>query len=232
MHGDNYNIDGLMDSYFEKVKKDLERKIPDYDTPEFRKMGDEIRRRLKDKETDLLITVRRLKILVLGDWYNEEKKQLLSNIKNNLLRNGLYAETIDKYYDMKKAGGLSQLQILETCCINHQLIVFIDGDGKGTITEQNYLCDNYVLQGKVLFFIEESKFDKLKSNPSEYIRDFPTIITYKSSELVDRVVAYSRLRIYRLANIIKKQQSSGAGLHSPTYQPWSMRLRRKKGYKY
>ncbi|MBM3303857.1 MAG: hypothetical protein FJY76_02080, partial [Candidatus Aenigmarchaeota archaeon] len=100
-----------MDSYFEKVKKDLERKIPDYDTPEFRKMGDEIRRRLKDKETDLLITVRRLKILVLGDWYNEEKKQLLSNIKNNLLRNGLYAETIDKYYDMKKAGGLSQLQI-------------------------------------------------------------------------------------------------------------------------
>jgi hypothetical protein len=223
--------DGLMDEYFNEAKRELEERIPDFDTPEFRRMRDGIRKSLKDKETDLLITVRRLKIFVLGDWFNAEKKQLLNEIKNSLLKSGLYAETIDRYYDINKSGGLSQLQILETCCINHQLIVFIDGEGKGTLTEQNYLCDNYVLHGKILFFIEDSKFDKFKDNPSEYIRDFPAIITYHSSELVDSVVTYSRLRVYRLANIIKKQQSSGSGLHSPTYEPWKDRLRGKKGYK-
>ncbi|MBM3303867.1 MAG: hypothetical protein FJY76_02130 [Candidatus Aenigmarchaeota archaeon] len=220
-----------MDGYFDEAKRVLEEKIPEFDTPEFRRMRDEIRKKLTDKEADLLITVRRLKILVLGDWFTAEKKQLLSDIKNNLLKNGLYAETIDRYYDMNKSGGLSQLQILETCCINHQLIVFIDGEGKGTLTEQNYLCSNYVLHGKILFLIDEAKFDKFKDNPSEYIRDFPTIITYKGDELTNKVVTYSKLRIYRLANIIKKQESAGAGLRSPNYEPWKERLKGKKGYK-
>ena len=220
-----------MEEYFKEAKRNLEKKIPDYDSPDFRKMRDEIRKNLKRKESDLLILVRRLKILVLGDWHTSEKKTLLIGIKNTLLRNGLYAEMVDKYYDIGKKGGLSQIQILEDCCINHQLIVFIDGEGKGTITEQNYLRDNYVFHGKILFFIEEPKFDKLKDNPSEYIKDFPAIITYRQKDLLEKVLTYSRFRLYRLADIIKKQVSTGAGLYSLSYKPWKVRLRRK-GYKY
>ena len=149
-------------------------------------MRNKIRKELKKKESDQYILTRRLKILVLGDWNSTEKKQRLLTIKNNLLKNGLYAETIDNYYDMEKKGGLSQLQILEFCCINHQLIIFIDGEGKGTITEQNYLTENYQLQGKVIFFVEEKKLAKFFDDPSCYIKSFPTIISYNEPELLDK----------------------------------------------
>ena len=104
------------------------------------------------------------------------------------------------------------------------MIVFIDGDGKGTITEQNYLSDTYIFHGKILFFIDVLKFDKLKHNPSEYIKDFPTITPYNNSELLDQVLIYSRLRVYRLASIIQKQSTTGRGLRSLTYRPWKDRL--------
>ena len=84
-----------------------------------------------------------------------------------------------------------------------------------------------MFQGKVIFFIEKSKFDKLKDNPSEYIKDFPAIITYEGDELLDKTLVYSRLRLYRLATIIQKQESTGRGLKRPTYTPWSKRLGKK-----
>ncbi len=216
-----------MTDYFEETKKILEEKIPDYDSSDFRKLGDKIRKGLKKKESDLLILVRSLKILVLGDWHTEEKKNILLGIKNTLLKNGMYAETIDNYYDMKKKGGLSQVEILEHCCINHQLIVFIDGEGSGTITEQNYLSDNYVFHGKVLFFIEESKFDRFKNNPSEYIKDFPTIIVYSKNKLLESILIYSRFRLYRLACIIQKQTMQKKGLYGSKYIPWKHRLKKR-----
>jgi len=216
------------DSYdfFKETKKELEEQIPEYNTPDFKKIRNNIIKQLQKEENDLILLIRRLKILVLGDWYSKEKRELLVEIKNNLLKQGLYAETIDKYYDIHKKGGLSQTQILETCCINHQLIVFIDGDGKGTLTEQNYLCENYVLHGKVIFFIEEQKFNKLKEDPSQYIKSFPTIVIHKKPELSDTALVYSRLRIYRLAEIIKKQALTKKGLKNPLYQPWKKRLKR------
>ena len=214
-----------MDEYFEKIKKNLEQKIPSFDSSDFKKVGDKIRKELQKKENDYLILIRRLKILVLGDWYSKEKKQRLIDIKNMLLEHGLYAETIDKYYDLSKKGGLTPEQILETCCINHQLIVFLDGDGKGTITEQNYLSANYPLQGKVIFFIEEYKFNQMKDDPSKYLKSFPTIITYKEPELIHKVLVFSRFRIYRLAEIIELQSSRRKGLQNPNYHPWKRRLK-------
>lgn len=219
--------DYLSDNYFQMIKKELEKKIPNYDSEDFKRTRNEIKKQLEKKESDLLILIRSLKVLILGDWYNEEEKKLLYGIKNNLLKNGLYAETIDKYYDMRKVGGLSQIQILENCAINHQLIVFIDGEGKGTITEQNYFTENYIFHGKMIFFIEKSKFDKMKHNPSEYFRDFPTIITYFKKTLTDDVLVYARFRVYRLANIIQKQIVRGKGLKGPRYEPWTYRLRKR-----
>ena len=175
-----------MDDYFIEIKKNMEEQIPEFDSPEFKKMRDTIQRELQKKESDFLILVRRLKILILGDWYTKEKRHKLIEIKNTLLKNGLYCETVDTYYDLQKKGGLSQIQILESCCINHQLIVFIDGDGKGTITEQNYLCQNYMFHGKIIFFIDEEKFNKLKANPNEYLKSFPTIIPCKPAELTEK----------------------------------------------
>ena len=219
-----------MDTYFDETKKRLEENIPDYDTPEFKKMRDKIKKELSKKENDFLILIRKLKILVLGDWFNEQKRALLTGIKTNLLRSGLYAETIDKYYDMNKKDGLSQIQIFESCCINHQLIVFIDGEGAGTITEQNYLREYYALMGKVLFFIKESKFNELKNNPNEYIKDFPTIIEYKNEEeLLEKTLVYSRFRLYRLASIIQKQLSTGTGMYGIDYVPWRDRLKKVMG---
>ena len=95
-----------MEDYFEEIKEEFKRKIPEFDSPDFEKIRNKIRSELKKKENEYLILVRSLKILILGDWYTEEKKQILYNIKNNLLKNGLYAETVDKYYDVKKIGGL------------------------------------------------------------------------------------------------------------------------------
>lgn len=216
-----------MKDYFKEVKKKLEEKIPDYDTIQFKRLRNKIRERLEKKENDFLIIIRSLSILILGDWYNKEKKELLLEIKNNLLKNGLYAETIDKYYDVKKKGGLSQIQILEECCINHQLIIFIEGEGKGTIIDQNYICENYWFHGKVIFFIEESKFNEMKNDPSKYIRDFPTIITYKKGELLEKTKVFSRLRLYRLAHIIQKQSYKGRGLYSKDYVPWKDRIEKR-----
>lgn len=215
-----------MEDYFEKAKKELESKIPDYESSQFKKMRDKIKKELKKKENELLILVRRFKILILGDWNTEEKKKVLIEIKDTLLNNGLYAETIDKYYNMNKKGGLSQKQILESCCVNHQLIVLIDGSGAGTLTEQNYLADNYIFHGKVIFFIDENKFNKLKDSPSEYIKDFPTIITYTKNELVEKALVYPRFRLYRLAGIIQKQSSSRKGMFGSRYVPWAHRLGR------
>lgn len=217
-----------MGDYFTTIKERAKAKIPPYGSAEFGKLGDDIRKQLKKKENDFLILIRSLKTLVLGDWGTPEKKRLLLEVKETLLKNGLYAETIDSYYDIGKKDGLSQIQILETCLINHQLIAFIDGDGPGTITEQNYIADNYVFQGKVIFFIEEEKFVALAHKPSEYIKDFPTIITYKGSGLAEAVLVYSRFRLYRLAGIIQRQASRGKGPHGSGYVNWKRRLRTQK----
>jgi hypothetical protein len=216
------------DDYYLDAKAKFQRVIPAYSDADFTKMGDEIRKNLMKKENDLLIIRRSLKTIVLGDWNSPEKMQRLLDIKNSLLKNQLYAETIDKYYDMNKAGGLSQLQILESCCIMHQLIVFLDGEGPGTITEQNYLSDEYRLHGKVLFFIENGKFDGLKSNPSSYIKSFPTIVPYASTSLLDTVLTFARLRIYRLAGIIYLQSQNGKGLKKSNYEPWKKRLAKRR----
>ncbi|MAG17915.1 MAG: hypothetical protein CL944_00370 [Candidatus Diapherotrites archaeon] len=211
--------------YFRETKENLEKKIPSYDSDKFGKIRSQIRKKLQEREADFYVLLRNLKVLVLGDWYTKEKKQLLHSVKNHLLKNGVYAETIDKYYDTEKKGGLSQLQVLETCCISHQLIVFIDGDGKGTVTEQNYLSENYVFQGKIIFFIEQRKFDKLKANPSEYIKCFPAIYPYTSSELLDKILIYSNLRLYRLAEIIEHQNRTKKGLKRQNYTSWRTRLK-------
>lgn len=218
-----------MEDYFKETKKRLEERIPDIESPDFKKMGEKIRKELQKKENEKTIILRRLKILILGDWYTEEKKGRLSAVKNTLLKSGLYAETIDGYYDTAKRSGLSPQQVLETCCIYHQLIVFIDGDGKGTITEQNYLAANYIFHGKIVFFIEESKFNRLKDNPNEYIKSFPTIVPYdgSTSDLEDKAVTYARLRMHRLAEIIQNQEKSGRGLKNPNYEPWKKRLKRR-----
>ncbi|MCX6777619.1 MAG: hypothetical protein NT157_01920 [Candidatus Micrarchaeota archaeon] len=213
-----------MENYFKETKERLGRDIPSYDSVDFKKLSDNIRKELQKEENEYGILVRHLKILLLGDWYTQEKKRLLDSIKNNLLANGLYAETIDGYYDVGKKDSLNQIQILYTCCVKHQLMVFVDGSGAGTITEQNFLRQYYSLQGKTIFFIEQKKFDKLKEKPSEYIGDFPTIITYKKPELLDKVLVYSRFRIHRLARIIHYQKRHMLGLTRPEYKPWSQRL--------
>ena len=108
-----------MDDYFITIKENAKSKIPPYETAEFRKLGDDIREQLKKKESDFLVLLRSLKTLVLGDWGTPEKKKVLQKVKATLLKNGLYAETIDEYYDMRKKDGLSQIKILEECSIDH-----------------------------------------------------------------------------------------------------------------
>lgn len=214
-----------MENYLSQIKENLEKGIPDYGTRAFEKIRDDIRKQLAKKENDSLLIRRGLKVLVLGDWFDQPKRDLLYQIRNTLLKNGIYAETVDSYYDMNKKSGLSQIQILETCCTSHQLIIFIDGEGKGTITEQNYLANEYLFHGKIVFFINEPKFNDLKETPTCYIKSFPTIITYQMPDLLEKVLVYSRFRIYRLTEIIQIQESSGKGLRNPNYQSWSKRLK-------
>ena len=219
----------MVDDYFDGLKKTLSECIPEFDSPDFSRMGDEIRRELKKKESVFLFLIRSFKTLVVGDWNTAEKKKRLVGVRDNLLRNSLYAETIDRYYDLKRKGGLTSVQVFETCCIGHQLIVFVDGEGSGTVTEQNYLSENYCFQGKVIFFIKEGKFDGLKEDPASYVKDFPTIITYRKPELLDKTLVFARLRLYRLAGIIQKQSSTRRGLKNPRYMPWKQRMGKSRG---
>jgi len=214
--------------YFTETKAELEKKIPTPDTDEFRKMQEKIKEGLKKKENEFLLQIRNLKVLILGDWAPEAKRQVLVGVRDTLLKHGFYAQTIDAYHSVKDSGGLPPQEILEVCCINHQLIVFIDGEGKGTVTEQEYLRQNYQFQGKVLFFIEDSKFDKLKDDPCAYFRFFPTIIKYAPNELNDTVLTFAALRLYRLAEIIQLQETRGKGLCGPNYHPWKERLGRRR----
>lgn len=219
-----YNVSDMRD-FFKDAKKSLENKIPVYNTTEFEKLRDTIKNKLKEKENEHLLIVRSLKTVILGDWNTDAKKQKLYNIKNTLLKNGIYAVTVDEYYDMDKRDGLSQMQILEFCCIHHQLIVLIDGMGPGTLTEQNYLADNYIFHGKILYFITQLKFNNFKDNANAYFKDFPTIYTYnRYTDLLDKVVAFSKLRMYRLAEIVQKQKSTGRGLNNPNYMSWKRRM--------
>ncbi|OIO21779.1 hypothetical protein COV61_01240 [Candidatus Micrarchaeota archaeon CG11_big_fil_rev_8_21_14_0_20_47_5] len=221
----------MSEDYFKKTKEKFEAKIPNYGTDSFRKMRDAIRKGLSRQENEHMLRIRRLKTLLLGDWTDEEKKALLHKIKNTLLENGYYAQTIDNYHDPKRVGHYNLTQILEYCCVNHQLIVFIDGEGQGTLTEQNYLAENYIFHGKMLFFIEESKFNKFKQNPNEYFMSFPAIIRYKKTELIDDVLIYVALRIHRLANIIQTQTKHGRGISNSKYVPWKERLSKPKSLK-
>jgi hypothetical protein len=214
----------MLKDYFEETKERFDKVIPEYGTGDFKKMKEDIRKGLQKEDSQYILLRKTLKTLILGDWYNPEKKKILTDIKNSLLKNGYYAQTIDAYRTPATTGGLDQKGVLEYCCVQHQLLVFIDGDGPGTLTEQNYLTDNYLFHGKTIFFIERSKFDKLKINPSEYFMNFPTIIPYTKEELIDDVLTYVALRINRLAHIIMKQSRLGRGLSSNGYRPWSKRL--------
>lgn len=214
--------------YFKETKQKFDAVIPDFGGADFRKFRDKIRKGLEKEEGGHSILIRKLKTLVLGDWNTGEKRKILSDIRNTLLKSGYYAETIDAYYDPEKAGRLSQRQILEYCCISHQLILFIDGEGTGTVTEQNYLAENYIFHGKTIFFIEESKFEKFRGNPSCYFMSFPSIIRYERSRLAEDALAFVSLRIHRLAGIIAMQSKRGRGINSAGYEPWKRRLRSKK----
>ena len=197
--------------YFKKTKKQLEKQIPESDTEEFDAMGEKIRQKLQEKEEELKFIRGQLRVLILADWKGKVKKARLTKIKEKLLDNDIFTRTIDEYYDIYKSTGLTQVQVLETCCPFQSLIIFIDGESTGTLTEQNYLAPRYGLHKKMLFFIEKSKFDELKNKPNEYINSFPAIIPYEKSKLVDDVLAYGKLRIYRFANIIKTQEELGLG---------------------
>ncbi len=218
----------MAEDYFLETKAKLEQQIPEYNSPEFSKMREAIKHQLLKKENDLKLSIRRMKTLILGDWHTLEQRQRLAEIKNTLLKNGFYAETIDGYYDVHKKGGLSQTEILEECCITHQLIVFVDGKGPGTLTEQNYLATEYLFHQKILFFINTSKFDEMKDDPSGYIKSFPAIIPYAEGTLKETVLTFVKLRIYRLIGIISLQSKKGRGLNSTNYQAWSKRLGQKQ----
>ncbi|MEK6924211.1 MAG: hypothetical protein AABW54_03165 [Candidatus Micrarchaeota archaeon] len=194
----------LPSDYFKETKEGLESRIPDYGTDGFQKMQDHIRKELSKEERSFDLLLRSFKILLLGDWNTEAKRKVLQGVRDTLLTAGYYAQTIDAYCDVNKPGGLLAQNILEYCCINHQLIVFIDGEGKGTVTEVEFLRRNYVFQGKVLFFIDAAKFDGLKDNPREYFRIFPTIVKVEAGELNETVLTYSRLRLYRIESCGKE----------------------------
>jgi len=100
-----------MDSYFVELKKNLEKKIPSYDTSDFKKLTEGIKKKLEKKESDFIILVRSLKILVLGDWHTERQRKILTSIKGALLKIGLYARTIDNYYDANKSISITYLAI-------------------------------------------------------------------------------------------------------------------------
>jgi len=202
--------------YFKKTKKQLEERIPESDTDEFDARVEKIRQKLQEKEEELKFIRGQLRVLILADWKGKVRAARLEKVKEKLLENDIFARTIDDYYDIHKADGLTQTQILEICCPFQSLIIFIDGTGTGTLTEQNYLAPRYGLHKKILYFIEKSKFDRLKNKPNEYINNFPAIIPYKKGELVDDVLAYGKLRIYRFANIIKKQEELGLGRRRKT----------------
>ena len=93
----------MTDKYFEELKKNLKEAIPTFDSLDFKRMKDKIKAKLKKKEADFLFLIRSFKTLVVGDWNTtEKKKKRLMSIRDNLLRNSPYAETIDSYYDIKK----------------------------------------------------------------------------------------------------------------------------------
>jgi len=211
--------DSLDSDYFKKIKQRLENKIPDWNSPEYKKTRNKIIDGLKKDEDDFRNLRLNLKTLILGDWNTESKKKRLYNIRNTLISNELYAETINHYYNIYKIGGLTQIHILEKCCRKHQLVILIDGTRPATLKEQDYLAEKYYHHIKIIFFISQAKFNKFKNNPSEYFKDFPTIITYNGDkDLVDKILTFSKLRIYRLACIIQKQMSSGKGLSNPNYK--------------
>ena len=215
--------------FLQKRKKMLEGNIPEYQEQLFKKMANQIRKGLLKKENELNWLIKQQKTLILGEWATEEKKTQLYSIKNTLLQAGLYAKTIDDYYDIKKRTGLSQLDILQDCCIKHQLIVFIDGVGAGLQVEQEYLRENYPLHIKILFFIEKNKFRTFKDKPNEYLADFSSIVPYNKRELNSTVLAFARMRIHRLTRIIKKQKEQKKGMHGDHYSPWRKKLNRLRG---
>ncbi len=112
-----------MDDYFSEAKKRIVNQIPEFGSPGFKRMGDRIRAELQRKEAEMKLVMRGIKTLVLGDWNTKDKAEQLLGVRNTLLKNSFYAETIDNYYEMKMAGGLSQEAVFETCCIHHQLII-------------------------------------------------------------------------------------------------------------
>ncbi len=65
----------------------------------------------------------------------------------------------------------------------------------------------------------------MKDDPTKYLKSFPTIITYKEDDLVNKVLVFSRFRIYRVAEIIELQSSKGRGLKNPNYSNWKRGLK-------
>lgn len=224
--------DSLDADYFKKIKERLENRIPEWNSPEYQKTRNKIIDGLKKDENNFKILRLSLKTLILGDWNTKSKKERLYNIRNTLIRNGLYAETINHYYNIYKMGGLPQTRILEKCCREHQLVILIDGTRPATLKEQDYLAERYYHHIKIIFFISQVKFNKFKNNPSEYFKDFPTIITYGGDkDLEDKILTFARLRIFRLADIIQKQILDKKGLYSPKYvniEKRSKKHRKKK----
>ena len=205
----------MSEGYIKEIKKKICKEIPEFGTPDFNKMRDDIRQELAKEENNFRIVLRFLKVLLLGDWKEPVDGKLLQDLKDRLLRAEIYAETIDTYYDPAR-GSLDQLSVFKKCCYLHQVITFIDGKGPGTVTEQTFLIDNYGHQSKLLFFITTEKFNQLRGNSNHYFTNFPAIIVYDSGDL-DALEMFTTFRIHRLARIILNQIRRRLGLQKLTY---------------
>ena len=146
-------------------------------------------------------------------WNPDFFKDLISFLNPNFERNKL--DNLLKFINQNSPTTYEKLQTLidRIEFINHLSLV-----------KTQAKAENYIFQGKAIFFIDENKFEKLKNKPSEYIKIFPTIIIHSTEDLVEKALVFSRFRIYRLAEIIMKQSATGKGLKNPGYETWKKRL--------
>ncbi len=169
--------------------------------------------KLKDRDKRIKQSATAFKILLLGD---TEQYETLEEIKRKLASHFLCARLLRDIADIpENTIDIPTFQIEDIALNEFQIVIMIDGESAGTVSESALVMKNKEYQEKSILFVDKTKkcFEDVMGVDAHYLY-YPQIWLYEDkNDLINRAVLVAKKAAYRLAtlHLQKLEDQSSAG---------------------
>jgi len=148
--------------------------------------------KIKNREQFRRDNLGRYPVILCGDHKGRiMNKKKMCEIQDLIEKKGVSCKT-GEYY-IKKAGRARKKEITEACLNDADLIILIDGKGKGTREESSLIRNKKWFKKKTLFFFRYKSLNKIANvihKNQEFVSEFKYPIPYKSYEELKALILF------------------------------------------